>query len=253
MKIQHYISAFLLILTVSCKEDVQPVSHEIGFSFIHNVGTEALTTNTIGYTNEAGNEFSVETLQYLVSNIRLNKNDGKIIEIEGYHLVDIYQPGSETFSPGSLVEAGNYSGISFVFGFDEADNISGEYPDLNLANWNWPDMLGGGYHFMKLEGKFIDEQQNEVGYATHMGTAREISGNESIFHPNHFEVTILQNFTIDSETSIEIKMDILKWYKTPNLWDLNTWGAGIMPNYDAQVALNQNGQDVFSLGDLIKQ
>ena len=28
----------------------------------------------------------------------------------------------------------------------KADNIDGEYVDLNSASWNWPGMLGGGYH-----------------------------------------------------------------------------------------------------------
>ena len=82
-----------------------------------------------------------------------------------------HQP--ETYDKGFTIEEGDYTGISFVFGFRDEDNITGAYTDLNALSWSWPEMLGGGYHFMKLEGRFIDTNSNTATYATHMGTARE--------------------------------------------------------------------------------
>jgi len=49
---------------------------------------------------------------------------------------------------------------------------------------------------------------------------------------------------------MEIKMNIAEWYKNPNTWDLNTLHAPLMPNYNAQKQMNQNGQSVFSIGTI---
>ena len=64
------------------------------------------------------------------------------------------------------IPTGNHR-LKFTFGFSDANNKDGEYKDLNSANFNVPTMLGGGYHFMQLEGKFIDNTATETGYAYH--------------------------------------------------------------------------------------
>ena len=46
--------------------------------------------------------------------------------------------------------------IEFVFGFKNEQNIPSAYPDLNAASWNVPMQLGGGYHYMQFDGKFIN-------------------------------------------------------------------------------------------------
>ena len=42
-------------------------------------------------------------------------------------------------------------------------------------------------------------------------------------------------------------MNIAEWFKNPNTWDLNVLNNMLMPNFDAQVSIFENGQNVFSL------
>ena len=236
-----------LIGLASCKEEPMQEKYGVSIQLSETAGSELLIPNDIRYTNLFGNEFSITRLQYIISGIELQHSNGSIYKIDGYQFRDITDPASQLFIADIEVPSGDYSGITLVFGLDEETNLDGAYSDVNLLNWNWPEMLGGGYHFMKMEGKFVNEQSEEIGFATHMGTAREIVNNESVFYPNYIDITINSAFTIDAISTIELEMDILKWYEGPNLWDLNTWGSGIMPNYDAQVALGQNGADAFSI------
>ena len=55
-------------------------------------------------------------------------------------------------------------------------NTDGAYPDLNSASWNVPPMLGGGYHYMQLDGKFINNIENEAGYNFHAIRAADNPG-----------------------------------------------------------------------------
>jgi hypothetical protein len=43
-------------------------------------------------------------------------------------------------------------------------------------------------------------------------------------------------------------MNIAEWFKNPNTWDLNVLNTVLMPNFDAQILMHQNGKSVFSLG-----
>ena len=45
-------------------------------------------------------------------------------------------------------------------------------------------------------------------------------------------------------------MDISEWFKNPNIWNLNELNTMLMPNFEAQKIIKQNGVSVFSLGDI---
>lgn len=249
--------ALLLILTItliSCSSDDDSNTSQnasVTFDFTQNFNGSNVTEDDFGsaavYTNAAGNFMSITKLRYLISRINLHKEDGTVISFNEYHLIDLETASSLSVTPPLQVPKGDYTGISFVYGFNEEDNISGEYNDLNAVNWSWPSALGGGYHFMQLEGSFDDTMGAPQPYAYHNGTARQSDG---VFIQNFIEFDLDQNFTINSDTSIEIKMDISEWFKNPYTWDLNQYSTDLMINYIAQILMNDNGQDVFSLGDI---
>lgn len=232
----------------SCTYDTPVASTaKLTFTFSHNFdGTSVTASNfdSIQYTNLNGEQLSISKLRYLISDVRLYKTNGDSIVIEGYQFVDLTNSTSLTYTPTNNIPFGTYTGISFNFGFDSLDNISNDYPDLNIATWNWPDMLGGGYHFMQLEGKYINTSASVVNYAYHHGTAKVSAG---VFEQNYFKAD-LGGITLSSNAAIEIKMNIAEWFKNPNTWDLNTYFAMLMPNYNAQIMMKQNGPSVFSLG-----
>ena len=105
---------------------------------------------------------------------------------------------------------------------------------------------------MKLEGRFIDTNTNTATYATHMGTAREITPSGNVMHSNFIEVDLEHSFTINGPATIGIIMEISNWYSNPHTWDLNQLNNMIMPNYEAQIMLNDNGHDVFSIDGVIQ-
>lgn len=206
--------------------------------------------NTIQYTNGNGEEMSIEKLRYLISNITFQKTNGEVIEINGYNLVDVTNNENMAFSPETKIPFGAYSKVSFTFGFNNDDNIDGAYADLNTALWNVPAMLGGGYHFMQLEGKFIDNSDAEVGYQYHTIRAVNISDPDNLqFQDTFFEVD-LGSVTIGNDVSFQVKMNIAEWFKNPISWDLNVLNSMLMPNYGAQILMYNIGKDAFSLSSV---
>ena len=234
--------------------DTQASSFSLTFFMKHLVSGDSLELDTMKYTNAFGNLYKVENLKYLISNITLHKTDGSCVELTGYHYVDIHDPSTLEYTPDIKAPIGEYEKITFTMGFDEMDNITAAYQDLNALNWGWPMMLGGGYHFMKLEGKYNDTNGVPQNFATHYGTAREITPTDTTFHLNHFTAELADaEFHVDAEVHIDINMDINNWYNGPPAWDFNVWNGPIMPIYEAQVALRTQGYDVFSIGDIEDQ
>ncbi|MDC8000997.1 hypothetical protein POV26_08105 [Aequorivita todarodis] len=222
----------------------------VTFNFTQNWDGQSVTFadfNTTFFTNEFGNVLNISKLRYLISRISLHKADGSTVDFEEYKLIDLENPASLTLTPAMMATTGDYTGISFIYGFNEADNRSGAYPDLNDANWNWPEMLGGGYHFMQMEGIFNDANGTPQVYAYHNGTAKDSNG---VFEQNFISLNFNQNFTITNDATIEIKMNIAEWYKNPYIWDLNIFNSGLMMNYEAQKHMNENGPTVFSIGSI---
>ena len=251
----------ITILITSCKSDddnnnSQNVSSSFSFGHYWD-GTVVSSTdfNTIQYTNANGEELSIEKLRYLISDMTFTKANGETIVIEDYNLVDLTNNENLIYSPNVEIPSGSYSNVSFTFGFDAEDNIDGAYTDLNATSWNVPNtpMLGsvGGYHYMQLEGKFIDNSSAEVGYAYHAIRAADGSTTPPTVEETYIEVN-LGSVTITNDVTFNIEMNIAEWFYNPNTWDLNVLYNMLMPYFDAQLMLNANGQYVFTLGDIIQ-
>ena len=57
-------------------------------------------------------------------------------------------------------------------------------------------------------------------------------------------------FNFQNDTTVKVKMNIAEWFKNPNTWDLNILNTVLMPNFEAQKLMQENGKTVFSLGDI---
>lgn len=244
----------IAMVALGCNKDDDgdntPTNAAITFKFTQNWDGTAVTPSnyTSGvYENAAGNFVSISKLRYLISRIVLHKADGSSVAFDDYRLIDLEDSSSLTLSPGMSATTGDYTGISFVYGFNEEDNVSGAYPDLNAASWNWPSMLGGGYHFLQMEGSFDDTNGDPQPYAYHNGTARV---SEGVFEQNFISFDFDMDFTITDDATIEIKMNIAEWYKNPLTWDLNDRSVDLMMDYLAQKDMNRNGKTVFTIGEI---
>lgn len=246
----------LTILIVSfaffaCSEDNDdniPTNANVSFNFTHNwddttINSTNLTTEIV--TNEHGEVMSMARFRYLVSRLELTHSNGQTYLFDGYKFTDLSDESTYNFVPdNNTIPTGTYT-LKFIWGFNEEDNIDGAYTDLNSASWNWPAMLGGGYHFLQFDGLYNVDTTAPSPFNYHNGTARVSIG---VFEQNFAEIELPTQINITNNTTIEVKMNIAEFFKNPNTWDLNALDTPLMPNYMAQKMMQENVETVFSVG-----
>jgi len=212
------------------------------FIFIHEIDGSDFQFDVISYPHPAGQNYSVQTLKYFVSNIVLYKASGDSVYIDVEHYVDATDPTTTTLKYSQDIENTSYTGIAFIFGLDATKNVTGAYlnPPENLMEWPIP--MGGGYHYMKMEGKY-DSLGTIKNYNIHTGASM---GNQYYFKAN-----LTQAFTVtNNAVHVELKMELNNWFQSPNLFNFDVYGDAIMGNQGAQQAISENGNDVFSIGTI---
>jgi len=232
--------AFLLLS--SCTNTVENIS--INLNFTQNWDTMPVTNqdfNEFKFSTANGEKISIERLRYVISNISL-------VGDKNYTLIDVGENSGSLLNINNLTP-GSYK-ITFVFGFQDEDNTDGIYQDLNTASFNVPGMLGGGYHYMQFDGKYKNENDEDSNFNYHTIRAVDKTNPDNlIFEDTSFEVD-LGTVILTNNAEIEIKMNIAEWFKNPNTWDLNQLNTVLMPNFNAQKMMSENGKSVFSLGEV---
>jgi hypothetical protein len=250
----HYRFIAILIFSISfisCRKEDKTTTITVGFT--HSVGSLAFLKDSLQYMNAAGNAYEVNDLQYFISDIVLHKSDGEIVTIaveNGIHYVDIDLPGTLTWNLVQDIPTGDYTSVSFTFGINEAKNKTGLFVNPPERDMFWPDAMGGGYHYMKMNGQWLDTLNQLTPFNFHLGIGMmgdEMSGMG--FVQNYFTVQVPNsgvNLTADATNKLIINMDIASWFETPDLWDWNTIGGQIMQKQWAMEMACANGADAFS-------
>ncbi|MAQ31700.1 MAG: hypothetical protein CMD26_03085 [Flavobacteriales bacterium] len=236
---------FMFILSFciySCDPDEESFSLTIDFKHLVD-DVEVVYGNDNLIYNNSSNIYSVRRLLYVLSDITLYFPDNTFLEIDDFIFINSDDSATLRHTLYDLPQ--QCSGIRFRLGFSSDDNIDNAYinsPYNFHSLMLWPNLFGtdggtfqGGYHHLKLEGKFLVNSDESYFYNTHTGPI------------NGFDYSILYpTFYFDSTSSISIYMDINKWYNNP-FYDLTSFGNGIMDNLDAQELLYQNGLDIFNV------
>lgn len=233
------------LLAVSCKERTEYGQIQLHIGYTVNGG--ALATDTLCYTNEADNLFLINEIQWFVSHMELHDSKGHWIPCEKeVHYIDTDIPESHTFLWDSI-PAGEYDKVRFTFGLNENDNRTGRFVNPPESHMFWPEPLGGGYHYMKLNGKWHTANGELAPLNVHLGIGQ--NADQSVFYQNYFDVELPAALSIKeySTTGVILTMVIDNWFRNPNLYDFDFWGGSIMQNQAAQQALKENGADVFHL------
>ena len=243
----------LVVVFISCNKDDDGNTPMVStnFKFIHDWDGAVIRSFNFGsiqYTTANGDLVGLERLRYVISDIVFTKANGEQIELDVYNLVDLTNETNMEFTPDVRIPPGTYN-ISFTFGLDNEDNAE-NYLDLNSASFNVPDMLGGGYHYMQFDGKFINSSMQEQGFNYHAIRAVDNPGANPTFPQDTFFEVNLGEISFNDNVEIEVKMNIAEWFKTPYQWDLNVYNQMLMPNSAAQILMYDNGQNVFSLGEV---
>jgi hypothetical protein len=255
----------LLLINVSCNND-KPEENEtsghISFSFTHLVDGLALQKDNMKYVNAAGNPYEINQVMYFISDVTLHKSDGTkklISDWKDIHYVDIDLPETLKWDVYDDIPAGAYDSVSFIFGITGEKNKSFMFVNPPEVNMMWPDILGGGYHYMMINGSWKDNSNVIKSYAFHLGIGQLYKSNvievDSIyaFIQNYFNVQLPNSaFTIEENKTrnIEIIMNIDSWFKTPHIYDHNSWGGAIMQKQPAMQLVKENGFDVFQVGTI---
>jgi len=253
----NFISFLFIIVVTFCFFGCEPDSDtddsfSLNIQFYHVVDGQEITygNDNLFYVNEFGNPYSVRRLLYVLSDVILYCDDDSIALND---FIFVNTDDSETLIYNIENLPGLCSGVSFRLGFSSDKNIDNEY--LNSPNnfhnaMVWPNLNGtnvafqGGYHYMKLEGKYLD-------YYEPGGTA------VYAFYNNHTGPTNAEDFSImypvfnfSPSSSISINMNVNNWYNeliNNGLYDMSYFGSGIMDNIGAQTLLYENGSDIFSV------
>lgn len=215
----------------------------------HTANGSKVVFDSVTYTNEIGNHYIINEIQYFISNISLQKENGEWLATDANantHYIDTDIEESKILSFNNI-ESENYTHIRFTFGLDETDNVTGRFTDQPEANMFWPEPLGGGYHYMKMNGKWINDEGQYVPMNVHLG----IGQNETLteFYHNYFIVELPINTSIVKGQTSTLNLDMIidNWFRTPNTIDLAEYGTAIMQNQTAQALYKSNGHDVFQI------
>lgn len=267
--IQHTLKLIYFLLTgmilVSCSNEPEnteplPETGHLVLKFNHFVDGKPLITDSMLYVNAAGNPYEINQVMYFISDVTLYHSDGSMKMIDDWkdiHYVDIDIPSTLTWDVYDDIPVGAYDSITFVFGIPEEKNKSFMFVNPPEDKMMWPDILGGGYHYMMINGKWLDEENEEQLFNFHMGIGQLYKGDEinydSIYAyvQNYFTVSLpASSFTMEPNATreIEIIMNIDSWFDTPHHFDFNVWGGAIMEIQPAMQMAKENGFDVFSIG-----
>ena len=239
-----FIILFAIALSFSaCKKD--PIPTHLTIKFTHTVDGVPLdlttTESELPYTNAAGQNYNVKKLQYLISNIQMHTEYGNI-DLKEVHFVDAADPTTLKLNLGELMHS-IHSSFTFNLGLTSGANISNAYVNEGFhATMAWPDMMGGGYHYMKMEGNFDNDT---TFYNTHTGG---IMGNDySISYSSGCPTFDQFTFNVDDKLGnieITLNMELNGWYSSPENISFTT--DGIMGNMQLQSTLSNNGSCIFS-------
>lgn len=240
MRCTRIIAALAVAAVLSACGDDNDDASIVTVHFDHQVaGSELHLDPTTMYTNAAGNIYSVSLLEYIVTDIDLVTHSGSTHRLRAAHYRSAANPTTADFTALD-VPAGDYEAVRFVFGVHGDNNTLGALPNTtHYNNMEWPAPMGGGYHYMRLEGLYSQSGQAQA-FLSHTGPTG--GGDFSI------AVELPLTLHLDGDDAeIHLVMDINEWFEAPFIYDFAGQG-GIMGNADAQLTHQANGVTVFSVG-----
>jgi len=260
----------ILQFVVSCHKNDDSSEDQTGrlsFYFNHGivdtnfVGGITIHYDTMMYRNAAGNPYMINEIQYFISDVTLHKSDGSRVLIDAWkdiHYVDSDLPDTWKWQMKDSIPPGTYDSITFTFGISEEKNQSLMFVNPPESNMFWPEFLGGGYHYLKLNGKWKDPEEVIRPFNFHMGIGQIYSQDSSAivgFVQNYFEVT-LENTRFSVSTNENIAFSILmhvdRWFSDPHVFDFDDWGGDIMQKQDAMQLAKENGYNVFTANQMVE-
>lgn len=241
MHTQTRLSIFTLLLIAlisACSKPAPPSTVQIQF----NQTVDSLELEQYDYyLNAAENNYNVMRLRYFVSNIYLIDSYGDSIRLKEVHYVDIDKEETLSLSAEEAIPNRKYTDISFTFGLNENHNISNAFLNESFHSaMVWPDIMGGGYHYMKIEGYYQHSDGTDRSYNLHSGKWED--------HHKYINIKLPLNlYAKGNDITLNINMDINQWLSHPNTYNFEEQPISIMNNLAVQQMLHENGQNAFTV------
>jgi hypothetical protein len=227
---------FISLALGSCnRNDDPPPVGSLTLHLVHFVDNKSLIWDSLMYTNAANELYSVNTLQYYVSGIRLYRNQQLLFDTDTVLYVDAHKENTLTITN---TPAGQYDSVALFVGVDPLYNHHGKL-DASSENilMEWPDAMGGGYHFLKFEGHW-KSSGGTIGFAMHIGTdACLVAAGAK---------AALQVKSTENNTYI-LTMNINEWLMHPHTYSFSADGVYTMGNTALMEKIKANGADIFTI------
>lgn len=230
----------------SCKKDTIttpgnniPSSHysSANISIFTKSNNLSIIWDSLNNINAAGNIYSVHNINFYISNISLKRTDGFIYRSNGVFYIDPSISNKIILQLDSI-PMGEYSSLSFLIGIDSLRNIDyGLGTTVDNLNMAWPTAMGGGYHFIKIEGHYLDTSSTIQGFAIHLGK-------------NNNLVNVAINQVLNQQNSLHnysLIFNINEVFSNPYLYNLNIDNNYTMSDSVAMFKIKSNMKDAFSI------
>jgi hypothetical protein len=211
------------------------------------------------YQTSLGNSYKVADLQYFISRVSLHPVKGKwqdILTDDGIHYTDARNNYSCSWWLNDRFPAGSCDSVAFTFGLDERQNISSRFPDPPQRDMFWPDVLGGGYHYMKMNLTWKNGSMAQpLPFMFHLGIGQVYASNnvntDSIvgFVQNYFRVSLPCKLDLSAGGyhQVNLQMNVDRWFDGQNAFDFSAYPTGIMQDQEGMYRARQNGRSAFSV------
>lgn len=227
--LKQYLLLSLTALTLgACSNNDTPAANSVTLAFTNTfndntivLGDATAVAATVN-TSAAGQVHHFSELKYVISNIRLIKDDGTEIPYnvndldKGATVIDQAKPASLNYVLGTI-PSGTYRQIKFGLGIKQAQNTLDQtrFPNFYAAAgandtqmmWEW----GTGYRFTKIEG-FYDTDNKTM--SIHTGSTvegTEGSYTQGVDAYRDVTLTLTENAIVGSAApKISIKADFNK-------------------------------------------
>lgn len=260
-----WVLSFVVVLMSACEDESedpqpQPETTKLVLDFVHQLDGQPLKYDQLIYENEAGNPYLVNEIQYFISALTLFPHGQPPLLLNRWksiHYIDTDLPDTQSWALFDPIPVGDYDSIGFTFGIAEAENLSYLFVNPPESNMFWPELLGGGYHYMKLNGKWrAPGSQQENPFDFHLGRGQIYENNSGLvgdiigFVENTFQVVLpASDFVAIAQDPLRfgVVMNVEQWFVNPHIYDHNQWGGYVMQNQSAMQLIKENGSNVFSI------
>ena len=244
-----YLSKLVFTLSIIIVQ-MNASAQDFSIQFLNYCNGKPVEYNKTLYTNSLSTEFQINQIQYFVSNFSIFIGGNEFSFPLNYYVDEEYNNTQLTLSPIKPKVQKNTAidSIRFTFGFSKEDNQSYMYKNKPESRMFWPEVLGGGYHYMKTNIKYVNKKNELALFNCHLGRGQIKENDITTFVDNNFTVTLPCSFPYNKKdvNVIPLRLDIEKLFYGPNVIDFNEY-MGIMDKQDVMSKICENGKKAFSI------